>query len=203
MDYNEIISPTPDCGSHRELLLKWLPILLYCTIASIITSIITAFLGAGMAITLLSAAVSVVNIVALFQLAPVNERYRKAAIFSAVSVGGSILILLMPGLTLFTLVGSICSVVASYQMLNGHSEITAPMDMRLSRKWHAFFYYEFVIGLVSGFLSSAGVVIGVLADVDPQRLVTIILIFTVFVSAVLALVRISYLKRTIDLCQEG
>ena len=203
MNYDEIMPATPDYSCHRELLLKWLPILLYTAIAGIVMSLATALLNAIVVTTLLSSAVSLVMVVALWHLAPVNGRYRKAAILSAVSVGAAILIVLVPSLTLITFAASICSIIASWQEMNAHSEITAPLNRNLAQKWRALFWWQMGIGLISGMASSVGVVIAVLADADQETIVMVTLLATVLVSAVFALIRILYLKRTMALYQEG
>lgn len=202
MDYNEIIPAVPDYESHRETLLKWLRVLYLYSILSLVVSIATAVAGSSTAATLIGAAVSLAAVVACFCLGPVNERYRKAAIFFTVSLGGSLLILVVPGASLISLAASVCSIIASYQELNAHSEITASKDAGLSRKWHSLFYWQLVIGIISGVATSAAVVIAVMADMDPEKIVYFTVLFTVLIGSVFALVRISCLKRTIALYQE-
>lgn len=70
--------------SNKELLTKWLQILYYCVIVRFILSI-------GISISLLSRIASIVIIVALFNLAPVNEKYRISMFFQAISFWGTIL----------------------------------------------------------------------------------------------------------------
>ena len=202
MDINELINSVSDNFYHRERLLKWLPILLKCTIASMLATIATALIGSNLIITLISLFVSVVHLTVLFILAAVHGRFRTAAIFSAVSAGGTLLALYVNN-GLITLAISICSILASYQELNAFSEITAPLDAKLSRKWHSLFYWELAVGLLSGVFTSAAVVIAVLADLDPETIVKFALYFITAVTAALSFIRILYLKQTTALYQEG
>lgn len=202
MDFGEIAPARPDYSAHRERLLKWLPVLMGCTAASMLCGLVTALLENRSFMTLISSAVSVFTLVALFSLAPVHERFRKGAILSAVAVGGTLLVLFF-NMALLSLVASVCSIIGAYHQLNGLSEITAPLDARLSRNWHSLFLYELIIGILSGVFSSAGVVIAVMADLNPETIVKVTLVFTALVSAALSLVRILWLKRTIALYQEG
>lgn len=203
MDYNELIPAASDYDPHREILTKWLQVLLVCSMASLAMSFVVAIAGNGTVLTLISAAISIVGVVAYFGLAPVSERYRKAAIFTAISVGGSILVIVAPSVSIITLATSICSIVASWQEFNAHSEITESRDRKLSRQWHALFYYQLVIGIISGVLTTAAVVIAVLAELDPELIVNVTVWVVMFISAILGIVRILYLKRTLALFQEG
>ena len=202
MDINELINSVSDNFYHRERLLKWLPILLQCTIASMLAAIATALIGSNLIITLISLFISVVHLTILFILAAVHGRFRTAAILSAVSAGGTLLALYVNN-GLITLAVSICSILASYQELNAFSEITAPLDAKLSRKWHSLFYWELAVGLLSGVFTSAAVVIAVLADLDPETIVKFALYFITAVTAALSFIRILYLKQTTALYQEG
>jgi len=83
----------------------------------------------------------------LFKLSVVNARYRKATIFYGISVGGGILSSLL-NMNMFILVLSIFSIVASYQELNAHSEITASKDAKLSARWHSLFYLDMFAGII-------------------------------------------------------
>jgi len=103
---------------------------------------------------------------------------------------------------MFSIVFSICSIVASYQELNAHSEITAPKNAKLSKRWHSLFFYQMVVGMISGFISSAGVVIAVLAEMNPDTIVSFALAVIALVGVILGLFHVMYLNQTLRLYNE-
>lgn len=200
-DTNEIVTPSPNFDSFKDIIVKWVHILFLCQIANLFTNVLGAITAIGSIAGWLSRIVTVVIIIALFNLAVVNERYRKAALFYGISVGGGILSALL-NKNMFGVVFSICSIVASYHELNAHSEITASKNAKLSKRWHFLFFYQMVVGLISGFISSAGVVIAVLAEMNPDAIVSFALIVTALVGVILGLFHVMYLKQTLRLYNE-
>ena len=185
----------------KETVVKWLQLLFVCQIVSLVMTALGMVASIGSIIGWLSRAVSVAVIVALFKLAVANERYRKAAIFHSISVGGNI-ISALTGTNILGIVFSVCSIIASYQQLTAHAEITAPKNTKLAGKWTSLFYCQLVVGLLSGFVSSAGVVIAVLADIDPDSIVSAALIFISLINVTLGLFHVLYLKQTLALYME-
>ena len=200
-DRDEMYEETHPMDDRKPLIAKWIYVLFVCGIASMILSALNTIPALGVAAGWISRIVSVAAAVALFKLAPVNERYRKAAIFSVVYVVGGIAVTVLK-MNVFTMVISICAIIANYQELNAHSELVAPRDAKLSGRWHSLFYWELAVGLVTGFLSSAAVVIAVLADVDAEAITSVTVAVLSAINVVIGLFRILYLKKTVGLYQE-
>jgi len=139
VDNNEITMNGENFEPHKETIVKWVHFLFLCQIAKLfITALGEIFTISGIT-GWVSHIASLATVFALFKLSVVNARYRKATIFYGISVGGGILSSLL-NMNMFILVLSIFSIVASYQELNGHSEITAAKDAKLSARWQYLFY---------------------------------------------------------------
>lgn len=132
---------------------------------------------------------------AAFGLSKVNPRYRKAAIFLFIYVGGVALIKLLSW-SYLALAMPIISLIGAYQLYNAHSEITAQLDSKLSRHWHNLFLVEIIAGVLSGLFTTSGTTIAVLANVDADVITTYVLIFTALIGGVVELIELIYLKRT-------
>lgn len=176
--------------SHKPLLAKWLKILLYAHLASVVCSLLGLIPVVSVVAGWGSTAVSVACIYALFQLSPACTRYQKAAIFSAVA-----LVCGLVAQSILSLVISICSIVAMYQEYMGHSEVTSQTDPALSGKWNSLFTIQLVVGILSGVASSAGVVIGVLAQMSTDALVGIIVFIMAVIGIGLELLYLNYLNQ--------
>ena len=200
-DHDEMYAETHHMDDRKPLIAKWIYVLFVCGIVSMILTALNAIPVLSGAADWISRIVFVAAAVALFKLAPVNDRYRKAAIFSVVYVVGGIAVTVL-NMNFFTLVISICAIIANYQELNAHSELVASRDAKLSRRWHSLFYWELAVGLVTGFLSSAAVVIAVLADVDAEAITSVTVAVLSAINVVIGLFRILYLKKTVGLYRE-
>jgi len=200
-DTNENVMTTPDFDSHKDVIVKWVQILFICQVANLFAAALGAVAAISSILGWISRIITIAIIVSLFNLSAVNERYRKAALFYGISVGGGILSAVLNN-NMFGMVLSICSIVATYHELNAHSEITAPKNAKLSKKWHSLFYYQMVVGLISGFITSAGVVIAVLAEMDPDAIVSVALIFVALLGVIVNLFHVMYLKQTLSLYRE-
>ena len=182
----------------KELLAKWLRFLLTVQLVSFAVSVVSLIGILGTLTQLVSIGLSVCLIVALFQLSAVNERYRKAFIFTVVQVIGTVGSLLMTNM-IFTLASSVGGLVAMYQQYQGHSEITAPADPVLSRKWHSLFIWQLVVGVVITIISVAAVLIVVTASGDTAALTMFVVALATIVSLALQVIYLRYLKKTLAL----
>jgi len=182
--------------SHKEVIAKWIRILFACQIVKILTATLNASAAIGNIAGWLSRIVTIAIIIALFNLSVVNERYRKAALFYGISVGGGILLALL-NKNVFVMVLSICSIVASYHELNAHSEITASKDAKLSARWHSLFYLDMFAGIMVGVLSIIPMIIAAFAGVDTDLLISIFSIVLVLINIVLEMLHVVYLKKTL------
>lgn len=182
--------------SHKEVIAKWIRILFACQIVKILTATLNASAAIGNIAGWLSRIVTIAIIIALFNLSVVNERYRKAALFYGISVGGGILLALL-NKNVFVMVLSICSIVASYHELNAHSEITASKDAKLSARWHSLFYLDMFAGIMVGVLSIIPMIIAAFAGVDTDLLISIFSIVLALINIVLEMLHVVYLKKTL------
>lgn len=182
--------------SHKKVIAKWIRILFACQIVKILTATLNASAAIGNIAGWLSRIVTIAIIIALFNLSVVNERYRKAALFYGISVGGGILLALL-NKNVFVMVLSICSIVASYHELNAHSEITASKDAKLSARWHSLFYLDMFAGIMVGVLSIIPMIIAAFAGVDTDLLISIFSIVLALLNIVLEMLHVVYLKKTL------
>lgn len=194
-DTNESVMPSPNFDSFKDVIVKWVHILFLCQIVNLFTTVLGAIAAIGSIAGWLSRIVTIAIIIALFNLSVVNERYRKAALFYGISVGGGILLELL-NKNVFVMVLSICSIVASYHELNAHSEITASKDTKLSARWHSLFYLDMFAGIMVGVLSIIPMIIAAFAGVDTDLLISIFSIVLVLINIVLEMLHVVYLKKT-------
>ncbi len=199
---------------NRELLTKWLKLLLTVQIVSLAVSVVSTMLllvpvgGLAKLTDLLGKVLSLCVIVVLYKLSPVNARYRFAFIASLVAAAGTIAEQLTfgPGLalvvSLVSLAGSIGRIVALYQEYHGHSEIAeAAGAPELSRKWCSLFVWQFVVGLVISGVTIMVTMIGVAAETDLVRLITILVPVVSVPALALEAVYLTYLKKTLALVE--
>lgn len=190
---NQEIIPT-EAVSYDGLLGKWFHFLFPVQVASVIILVISGLQIAPITVSLISYAVSICVIVALFHMAPADKHYKTSAILHCVTVAGGLLITFTSS-NLFTFAVSICSIISSYQEYKGHSMVVAVKDGKLSQKWMNLFGWSLAVGILTGLLSLAGTVIGVFVGISVQTLISIILICTTVLSACVQVFYLIYLKR--------
>lgn len=200
-DHDEMYMESTNFDDQKPIIAKWMYVLFICNIASMIVTALNVISAISGVTGWVTRGISVVMIVALFNLTVANERYRKAAIFSAIVVGGGIAVAVLK-MNLFTMVISICAIIANYQELHAHSELVASKDVKLSNRWRSLFGYELVVGIISGVFSSAAVVIAVLADVDAEMITSVTVAVFALINLVIGLFRVMYLKQTLGLYRE-
>lgn len=121
-------------------LTKWLRVLMYIAIVSLVNSIVNyvPFVPASVT-TWISRGIMVAMIVCMFQLSSANGRYKTAAILRAIWLGTLLLGTLLHIPSVLVLGTSILSIIAVYQEYHGHSEVLAEKDTVLSAKWKGLF----------------------------------------------------------------
>ncbi len=175
---------------------KWLRYLFYIHIASIVVSWIKADWNIWV-----SAALTVGTALCLYKLAPMGARYKKAAVYTAVVIGMSLPALFLDAAAIMTLAASIFSILAAYQEYNGHSELVARKDTKLSGNWHSLFTWEIVVGVISALLATTAAVILVLGEVATAAITGIVTLLLNGVSLVLGILYLVYMNRTIKLAE--
>ena len=200
-DNSRNIVETAEYEPNRIVIVKWVQILFVCQVVRVVIVLINAIPEIPSFTNWISSIVSAIVIFALFQLAIVNERYRKASIFYCVSVGGAIVVSLL-NMSLLALPLSICAIIASYHEFNAYSEITASKDIKLSNRWHSLFYVEIFTGIIAGTIGVVPMIIAAFAGVDTEVLISLFTLVLAMINVVVELLHVVYLKQTISLYQK-
>ena len=184
----------------------WLPVLLYCALASLVNSVITyfPFIPASLS-TWISRAIMMAVILCMFQLALVNDRYKKAGIFRAIMLGCNLITSYLFGSMILTLVASIVSIIAVYQECAAHSEVIADHDAKLSKAWHSLFNWSILAAVLLSLGASIVAVILVLADMEggASRISTIAIGLLSVPQFVIEIMYILYIKKMLVIISEG
>ncbi len=189
-------------GMNRNggFITKWLRILGYIGLASILNSLISLVpIVPASVTTWVSRGITLAAIISMFQLVPVNNRYQKAGVFRALMLGCSLVAAYLFASSILTLAASVFSIIAVYQEYSAHSELIAGKDRKLSGKWHSLFNW----GIVAAVLVSFGTIITVLfvtmLQMDAVRITGIIVGILTVPQLVIDVVYILYLKRMVVL----
>ena len=180
----------------------WLPVLLYCSLASLINSVISYFpFIPGVLTTWISRVIMLAVTICMFQLAPANERYKKAGVMRAVMLGCNLITSFLFGSTLLTLAASIVSIIAVYQEYNAHSELVAEKDEKLSHKWRSLFIWSILAAVLLSFGAAIVAMILVMADMEggASRISAITIALLSIPQCVIDIVYILYIRKTISI----
>ena len=179
-------------------IIKYLKLLMYLHIASLILGLID-FLPLVHSLSVwVNRGISVGVIYCLYSLSPVAERYRKSAIFHA--------IVLIAGLVanpMIALAGSVCSILASWQEYHGHSELVEPYHQRLSKQWGKLFALELMAGIFMALITTLMTVVLTMTngnqavDISSTALMGIIM----SVGYIVEVLYIFYMKHTVELLE--
>lgn len=188
---------------HKELLRKWLRVLFYIQIASMVITLVNSITNLESITRWVGKALSLAVIWSLFQLKAVNLRYRTAAICDAVVWISGLLTtpinssnLGLSGILL--LVGSTCSWVAAYQEYHGHSEVIAQWNAKLTKKWNNLFVWEIVSGLAVSLLSTVVTTVLVMAEAPSKLPTTITIVLSTAMGLAMNLLYLHYMKQTLN-----
>lgn len=170
--------------------------LYHTAMAALAVSLASNFLLPGLA-RWIGLGLNVYIIYLMIQLKQENDRYRKAAIFYGIALGGNLL-----GVGLFSLIGSICALVAQYQEYHGHSELVSDWDPKLSGRWSGLFWFQLAATLILSLLT--GIVSGILivfSGMDETTMTVIATLVVAAISLILQGVYLVFLKRTIKVLE--
>lgn len=188
--------------SKYELIAKWLRVLIYIAIVSLINSVINFLPFVPSSVTTwISRGIMVAMAVCMFKLAPANARYQKAGIFRAGMLGCTLITAFLYASSILTLAASIMSIIAVYQEYNGHSEMVVAKDPNLSGKWHSLFNWSLIAGVLVGFGSVVAVLIVAMLEMDAVRTTGIIVGVLSVPQLVIDVVYLLYLKKMISYFQ--
>lgn len=181
--------------NNKEVFMKWIQNLFYLHCAVLVSTIITALPFLDGVMGWINRILSIAILYVLFKLAPLKERYRKAAIFMAIAVGINV-ITLLTDIGFLTWVGSICSLIALYQEYSAHSEMIDGIDDKLARSWHTLFNWQLFGGIVLAVLESALIVVLVGALLlDGNMVVVLALVMVTGFEIIIEIFYLRYLKR--------
>lgn len=179
--------------NQREFFVKWMKYLFIIQTVMGVTGILSAVPVLDTLVLWVNRILSIAAVVVLFKMAPLNERYKKAAIFSCV---GLVLVILIDVAAL-VLVAAICSLISCYQEYCGHAEMIEATDAKLARNWHSLFNWRIFGGIIAGFLGGVIVVVSALVfPVSQEVLTAITMVLINGVDLILLIVYLMLLKRT-------
>ena len=175
---------------------KWLRVLMYIAMASLVNSVVNLlpFVPASIT-TWISRGIMVAMVVCMFQLAPVNARYRKAGFLRAVMLGCTLITAFLDQSSILTFAASIISIIAVYQEYSAHSELVAEQDAKLSGKWHSLFNWSILSGVLVGTGSVVAVLIVAALDMDAGMASAIIVGVLSIPQYVIDIMYLRYLKK--------
>ena len=180
---------------HRQLLTKWLKILMYVHIASIAISIISMFSFKDSWNTWTGIAITLAGTVCMYAMAPINRRYKTAGNLYAVYLVCAVL-----NQTALALVASILSLIAMYQEYSAHSELVADMDPNLSANWHSLFNWQIFVGVAVSVISIITVLLMAAVESQASRITAVVVIFGL-ADLLLTVVYIQFVRQMIGYCQ--
>ncbi|MBQ3193584.1 MAG: hypothetical protein IJB59_08470 [Oscillospiraceae bacterium] len=183
-----------DDSSRKDLLSKWLHIMILAQIVSLITPVFGLFRSLDGISGWITRAISAAVLISLYQLSAANPRYRKAAHFYLAGFIGGIIQAFL-GTTLLTTAAGICGIVATYQEYTAHAELLVVKDTYLADKWNSLFYWEIAVGLIGGIGSIAVTLLGVGAGWLEDTIILIAFGIVVLLELPLGLLRLKYLKK--------
>lgn len=189
-------------NEHTATLSKYLRVLFYVQIASIVITLINAVSYLDSITGWVIKALAIIAIWSLFQMKNASSRYRTAAIAKVtVLICG---LLTTPvntsamGLSgILALVGGIASWVAAYQEYHGHGEIAAHWDEKLMKKWNSLFVWEVVISLGISTISVFGTTLMIAAGVLSSTITTVIITLSTICGLALDALYLHYMKQTL------
>jgi hypothetical protein len=185
-------------------LTKWLRVLMYIAIVSLVNSIVNyvPFVPASVT-TWISRAIMVAMIVCMFRLASANGRYKTAAILRAIWLGTLLLGTLLHIPSVLVLSTSILSIIAVYQEYHGHSEVLAEKDTVLSAKWKGLFIWSIIAPLLLSIGSSAAMVISSFMNLDVAKVTAITTGIMRIPQYVIDVIYLLYLKKMLSIFENN
>lgn len=187
---------------RTDILTKWLRVLMYVAVASLLNAVINFLPVIPASVTTwISRGITVAAIVCMFQLAPLHERYRKAAIYRAVMLGCTLISNFLFASSILTLVASVFSILAVYQEYTAHAELVADKDSKLSANWHSLFVWGIIAGVLIGFGSVVAVLFVTMLKMDAVRATTVIVGVLSIPQLIVEVLYVLYLRKMVGIFQ--
>jgi len=185
--------------NYENLPVKWLRYLFYVHIAGIVVSLLGWITTSEALNVWLGRAVTLGVVVCMYQLSPLNPRYKKSFIFRGVMLLLTLITYLLYSSAFLTLAASVLSIIATYQEYHAHSELAAEKDGKLSRNWSSLFTWEIIVSVLTTVLTMAATLIMVMGEIGTSAVVAVITVIMKLVSLVLGVLYLVYLHRTMKL----
>lgn len=198
MENNEITMTGVDFNTQKKTIVKCLRILTLCAIASLCANVLCEIPVIGDFFEWVSRVVSLVPIYALFCLRDVNKRYRKASIFCGISAVGNIISFVLDLNIFISLLLAVCTLIASFQEYNGHSELSLDKDEKQAKRWRSLFYIELFGGILTFVAGITLVAFALASDADTAVVSTVTGICVAIITVLFKALYILYLKKTIS-----
>lgn len=189
-------------ANNKALFLKWIKNLFYIHCVALVGYVIGLLPFIGSSFGWINSIIAIGTVFCLYKLMPVQERYRKAAIFSGIAVALS-LITNAADLGLFSIVISICQLIGLYQEFCGHSEVLLVVDGKLSRQWHTLFNWNVFGSIIVGILGAPVLIVAALSFVLDTNMISVLT--ALLIGSFDLIIRIFYLvflKRTYNACEK-
>lgn len=206
---NDLSRPAQDAGTPRALAVKYLTVIFWLGLATLIVTLITWLpIRDGWA-AWVKRAFTVGTILCLFLLTPVNLRYRKSAFFRTAIFCCTILNLLIgsPLVSfLFSLIPLVLSIAACWQLYHAHAELISGYSEKLARNWRGLFWWEVALSAISTVISAASYI---LVAVLPQTSFGVVSVFAalsswiiLILNAILTVISLIFLFLTIKVLKQ-
>lgn len=179
---------------------KWLRILMYTMMFSIINSLLSylPFIPALLT-TWVGRGVSVAMVLCMFQLTSVNARYRKAGILRLVAFVSTFFALIPVVGPVLVFAASILTVIAVYQEYHAHGEVITDKDSVLAEKWNRLFVWELIAGVLITVVTAIITVVLMMLQLDAVQVIAVTTGILQLVGLVINVIYIMYIKKMIDL----
>ena len=186
--------------NRSELLIKWIRVLMYIAVTSVVNSVINYLPFVPAAVTTwISRGIMAGVVICMFRLTPAHGRYKKAGIMRTIVLACTLITAFAFASSILNLAASILSIIAVYQEYHAHAELIADQDSKLSGKWHSLFNWGLVAGILVGFGSTVTVLILTLMESDVVPLTAIIVGVLGIPQIILDLVYALYLKKMVSI----
>lgn len=206
---------------RRDVLVKWLRILLYLNVASLALSLLGFLPIKRDWITWPSRALTAGVIYSMLCMGMFHSRYKTAAIFRAVQFSITLITSLVfiallkwgvktdnfewqrPYNTISAITGSVALVlgwIGTYQLYHAHADVVAEKSPMLEKKWRSFFWVSLGIGLAT---SAASYLLALAYDsLIGNSGVVLSTIVNNLPTKIITLICVIYLHRTIGALEE-
>lgn len=189
----------------RTLVIKYLTIIFWLGLATIIVSLITWLPIPDSWAAWVKRAFSVGTILCLFMLTPANLRYRKSAFLKTAIFCCTILNLFI-GNSLFSLLASLISVVLSiaacWHLYSAHSELISGHSEKMARNWRRLFWWEVTLSVIATIVSTVSYIL-VPAAVLPFDMIAVFMGISswivVILNTILTVISLVFLGLTVNI----